>query len=346
MRSFSRLSSVYTIPIFESQSDIATSPILSPSDGATGQKQQKVVPSKITLLNGRPVRVGGFKLAKGQSKALLAALLKPQGAINEVDAPASQVAASIPGDAWYRYEAETKRDGLAEPTHSFVVLVQVDSSGQLKYLTAQSSTHPKYNSEESAFTQHFYPRPGPSPIGLLTLPDELLLHIAKHTSTNGVDVSLRGVNQRLKGIADEMLSDGQAFTVSKGQTLEDIRYEGWEMSALGSLSIDAQNFVLSNSNCQALLKAGYEGWERNDLAQKPPEQQKFVLDNLDTLKAADYTGSEMNDLASQPPEEQEFALTYALRLKLHDYNGWAINNLAAQPPAERSSLLEQLGIAH
>ncbi|WP_223538130.1 hypothetical protein [Pseudomonas sp. GL-B-16] len=193
--------------------------------------------------------------------------------------------------------------------------------------------------------------PGPSaavagtarhPSALLGLPNELLLQIAGSTGKRGegVDLSLRGVNQHMKAIADDQLSPKQRFLAENGQNLHAAGYDRADINALARLTPAQQNFALTNGPALQAT-AGYNGHAISDLASFTPAQQNFALTNSPTLRAtAGYDGYAINRLARRTPAQQNFALTNGQKLHATaGYNGHAIVVLAQLPPAVQNFAL-------
>jgi hypothetical protein len=303
-------------------------------------EQNGAIPSRIFLPDGCIAKIGNFKLAAKQDKALLAMLLKPEGSINKGAGIHSQPCYSF-HSVRYHYEAHVNSPKTTEAAHQFNVLIEVYKDS-LTQLTAQSATYPGLKGEIFTFKVEFSFRSEPIS-HLLKLPTELLLCVAAHAGINEKEVGLklRLVNGRLKEIADKGLSRSQKFLITHGEALEASGYEGWEMCALAGYSAHEQEFLVGDIR-EKLYRAGYQGYEMNELAKQPADQQKFVLDKLNLLEQAGYKGYEMNELAQQPADQRTFVLDNYLVLKGKGYNGWAMNNLATQPPVERNAILQCL----
>lgn len=129
----------------------------SPTTSAAHSDPSILIPKQMTL-NGRPVQVGSFKISKGMDKALLATLLRPQGTVQEVDAPESSEVISGADDKWYRYCCtleSSEKNGRAAPDKVLEVHVQINANN-LKHLTARNfSSREKNSSNETPLTQDF-----------------------------------------------------------------------------------------------------------------------------------------------------------------------------------------------
>ncbi len=179
------------------------------------------------------------------------------------------------------------------------------------------------------------------PSALLRLPNELLLQIAGSTGKRGegVDLSLRGVNQHMKAIADDQTSPKQRFVIEHGQNLHAAGYSRADIIDLARLTPVQQNFALTKGPVLQAT-AGYNGQTISILASFTPAEQNFALTNGPTLRAtAGYDSYAINDLAQTTPAEQNFALTNGQALHAAGYDGHAINDLARATPAEQNFAL-------
>ncbi|WP_223538248.1 hypothetical protein [Pseudomonas sp. GL-B-16] len=180
------------------------------------------------------------------------------------------------------------------------------------------------------------------PSALLRLPNELLLQIAGSTGKRGegVDLSLRGVNQHMKAIAGDQLSPKQRFVIEHGQNLHAAGYSRADINDLARLTPAQQNFALTNGPTLRAT-AGYDGYAINWLARRTPAEQNFALTNGPALHAtAGYNHYAISWLGRLTPAQQDFALTNGQELHATaGYDGHAINDLARATPAEQNFAL-------
>lgn len=116
------------------------------------------LPSRLSL-NGRPVRIGSFKLSASMSnKQLLASLLTPQGSVEETSKPSGQGVPSK-GETWYKYGARTPDQAHDETSEAVEVRVMVDSSNQLRHLLVFPDDANNAPDAKPLHQQEFQPSP-------------------------------------------------------------------------------------------------------------------------------------------------------------------------------------------
>lgn len=178
-------------------------------------------------------------------------------------------------------------------------------------------------------------RPPPT---LSNLPNELLLQIASNTGVRGkgVNLSMRGVNQQMRAIAERQMSPRRRFLVENGQSLSKAGYSRHAMHVLSGLTPAQQHFALTHGPALHAT-AGYDGYDINDLVRLPPTQQHFAVTHGPTLRATvGYHAQDINFLSHLTPAQQHFAMTYGPTLRATaGYDPQDINDLADSTPAQQ-----------
>ncbi|WP_188868818.1 hypothetical protein, partial [Pseudomonas asuensis] len=145
---------------------------------------------------------------------MLPYLFKQEGKVNQERLPN--------GDIQCRYQVAHVP---GNPDNPFEATLVFGSNGQLKELSAKSTSNP----ERTFPTTEFMPRTDSRPLGssnLATLPKEVLDRIAGHTASTNPDglLALRQTQWHLNAIADSHITPTQRFLINHGQMLEAAGY--------------------------------------------------------------------------------------------------------------------------
>lgn len=255
------------------------------------------------------VRIGSFKPLGAEQKALLIALLKPDGEVKASQLPS--------GETQLDFKA-VKQGASGEPAHSYSVSERCKPDGQLTELAATCLSDPKQNIEGGFALKLVFDRP------FERLPQELKIELFKHTQSQaehrqGISGALMQTDRSLRKAGETALGDLERERgVSKQLKLP----EGEVMD----LSLAQRNFSVSKMGIAALQGL-------------TPNQQRFVLDNLPVLTKLGYTiGKDLNELATRSTEQQEYVLREAEGLRAEGFRGPYINKLVAMDDAGRASL--------
>lgn len=209
------------------------------------------------------------------------------------------------------------------------------------------------------------------PPASLRLPDELLIEMVRGTGKNGegVNLSLRETDERMKGIAEDQMSPKQRFVIENGQTLKasghsasDMRFlasqpkvlqafvvnHGETLKASGYSPLDIQSLFELSQHLQAFviahgetLKAsGHSPWEMRSLFGLNKENvQKFVVDHGETLKTSGHSPLDMQFLASRPEDVQKFVVDHGDTLQASGHSPSDMQFLASRPEEVQAFIL-------
>lgn len=182
------------------------------------------------------------------------------------------------------------------------------------------------------------------------LPDEILLQIAGRSgnSGSGVNLSLRGVSQHLKVIADDQMSPKQQFIIENSKHLETLGLTAWDMRRLADRPNEQRAYILAHG--QKLRSLGALPNEMFIYAAMPENARNLIASHGEALQAAGYDLTSMMNLSNFKKNVIDYAVSHCQTLHALGFQSFEITNIALVPKkanflASHGQALQALGFA-